>query len=396
MRDSIRRLMVCGVSFAVAACASGGGSGPDAEPVPAGPPIDQPGGSFVMFYADPSGVRERRTSEEIDRVMIGGATDVTGLPSPNNRHVAVAYQRGDSTHLVMVDGETGASWSVHAAVGRGAYTMAWAGGSDALGVGFRPASGRGAVLIADLAGNVRNVGCSASNQFVAWRANGQVVVQNSRNIYTVDARNCNTLATLPITDKTELRYAHDGSHVTFLRGGTLFLAAYNGANTREVAGPNYRPADVRWSPDNRRIAFELQSQRFANITHIGIYDVSSGRATFNAEERALGVPRDVDACWSPRGDRLAWDRFYQRRGADGEPYLQKQVVVRPAGTPDETVLLEELIRGTPRSTVSCRWLDGTHLALDTNEGEQIVNADTRAAYLMPEGSRVLYARATPR
>ena len=347
-----------------------------------------------MYYADATGVRIRSTGSVIDSVLIAGATNIEAKPSPDRSAVAVSYRQGNSTSLVLIDAVSGAVSTVHSAPGRGSYTFVWARGSDALGAAYRPTggSGSGAVLIADRAGKVRNVGCTASNRFIAWRSGGQIVVGDGTNIYTVDARDCRTLATLPMSGKSHITYSPDGDRIFFKRAGSLFIAEYNGANAQQIAAPRSRAENMRWSPDSRKIAFEIQSPRYSNVTHVAVYDYATGKAAFNSEERPLGVPTDNNPCWSPDGTRISIDRTYSRTGEAGD-YVQKQkVIVRVPGN-DEDVVVEELIRGTvPDERASCSWVDNLHIALVLADGPRILNVNTKVAYRMPSAARLLYAR----
>jgi Tol biopolymer transport system component len=347
-----------------------------------------------MYYSDGSGIRMRNTGTVVDSVVIPGATDVVAKPSPDNSAVAVSYRQGTSTSLVMIDAASGTVSTVHSASGGGSYTFAWAPGSDALGAGYRPSggAGRSAVLIANRSGNVRNVGCSASNRFLAWRSDGQVVVGDGSNIYTVSARDCSTLATLPMSGKTDITYSPDGSRIFFKRANSLFIARHDGASTTQIAAPRSRANNMRWSPDSRKIAFEIQSPRYGNVTHVAVYDYATEQATFNTEEKPLGVPTDENPCWSPDGTRLSLDRSYARRGEAGDYVQQQKIVTRVPGN-DESVVDEELIRGAvPEGRDVCSWVDGEHLALTSTDGPRIFNVDTKVAYRMPSNVKLLYAR----
>ena len=350
-----------------------------------------------MYYADNTGIRLRNTGARVDSVLFSAATDVHAEPSPDNSAVAVSFRQGGSAHLVILDAATGAVLNVHSAPGSGSYTFAWARGSDTLGAGYRSTDGstRSAVLIADRAGNVRNVGCSVSNRFIAWRASGQIVVGDGTNIYTVDARNCETLATLPMRGKTDITYSPDGNRVVFKRGGSLFVAEYNGANAQQITDARSAASNPRWSPDSRKIAFEIQSSRYANITHVAVYDYVTGQATFRAEQRPLGVPDDHNPCWSPDGTRLSLDRSYARRGESGS-YVQKQKVITPVPGEDENVVLEELIRGAVPASEGCAWVDDSHIALVSTDGAKIFNVDTKVAYSLPDNVQLLFAKVENR
>ncbi len=345
-----------------------------------------------MYYADSTGIRLRNAGAQVDSVLLSAATDVQAKPSPDRDAVAVSFRLAGSAHLIILDAATGAVSNVHSASGGGSYTFVWARGSDAVGVGYRSTDGStpSAVLIADRAGNVRNVGCSVSNRFIAWRASDQIVVGDGRNIYTVDASNCQTLATLPMRRKTDITYSPDGNRVAFKRANSLFVAEYNGANAQQIVAARSAASNLQWSPDSRKIAFEIQSPRYANITHIAVYDFATGQTTFRAEQRPLGVPDDHNPCWSPDGTRLSLDRSYTRRGELGE-YVQKQKVITPVPGEDEHVVLEELIRGAIPPSEGCTWVDDQHVVLASVDGPKIFNVDTKEAYDVPDNVRLLFA-----
>lgn len=391
-RGFAQSVLVVAVGLIAAGCASSG----SVRSAPAGPPIVQPGDGYLMYYADATGVRIRSTGSVIDSVLIAGATDIEAKPSPDRSAVAVSYRQGNSTSLVLIDAVSGAVSTVHSAPGRGSYTFVWARGSDALGAAYRPTVGSGssAVLIADRGGRVRNVGCTASNRFIAWRSGGggQIVVGDGTNIYAVDAGDCQTLATLPMSGKSHITYSPDGDRIFFKRANSLFIAEYNGANTQQIAAPRSRAENMRWSPDSRKIAFEIRSPRYSNVTHVAVYDYATGQVTFNSEERPLGVPQDNNPCWSPDGTRISIDRTYSRRGEAGD-YVQKQKVIMRVPGNDEDVVVEELIRGAvPGERDSCSWVDNRHIALVLADGPRIINVNTKVAYRMPSAARLLYVR----
>ena len=390
------------ISTTLALLAGGCASAPPvveepAPETPTGPPITQPGDGYLMYYVDGTDIHVRETAAGVDSVILADVTDVRTSVSPDRRHVAMAYAREDSAMLAMIDVVSGRVSTIHSAPS-GEYTMAWSGESDALGAAYRPTArgGRGAVFVADLDGAVRDVGCSASNRFVAWRSDGQVIVGDAANIYTVDVRGCRTLATLPRRDKAQIRYSPDGSRVLYQRSGGLIGARYDGSSSQWVARSRYEPGNARWSPDGRRIAFEVQSPRFGNITHLAIYEYATGIITVRDDEKPLGLPRDSNPCWSPSGDRISHDREYLR-SAGGQDYVQKQNVVASSSGGDEVVVAEELIRDRQSVGVSgCGWIDDLHVALASIDGPRIYNVDTKVAYRLADTSRLLYARVVQR
>ena len=365
------------------------------EPEPdvsTGPPIVQPGDGYLMYYVDGADIHVRNTGATIDSVVVAGVSNVVASASPDGSHVAVAYARGDSAELVMIDTRKGGVSSVHSAP-LGEYTLAWSVLGDSLGAALRPAAegSRGVVLIADIDGNARDIGCSVSNRFLAWRSNGQVIVGDAANVYTVSARDCSTLATLSRRERTQIRYSPDGNRVLYERNGGLIGARYDGASSQWIARSRYQPNNARWSPDGRRIAFEVQSEQYGNITHLAIYEYSTGRMEIHSDEKPLGVPRDMNPCWSPSGDRIAHDRDYFRSGG-GQEYVQRQKVTSATGGGTEVVVAEELVRDvSPAEPGPCAWIDDNHLVVTLADGPRIVNIETKVAYRLPENSRLLYA-----
>ena len=194
-----------------------------------------------------------------------------------------------------------------------------------------------------------------------------------------------------MSGKTDITYSPDGSRVAFKRANSLFVAEYNGANTQQIASARSAASNLQWSPDSRKIAFEIQSPRHDNITHVAVYDYATGNATFRADQRPLGVPDDHNPCWSPDGTRLSLDRSYARRGESGE-YVQKQKVITPVPGEDENVVLEELIRGAIPTSEGCAWVDDQHIALVSADGSKILNVDTKVAYSLPDNVRLLFAK----
>ncbi len=86
------------VAVTLVAIGCGSSQGPAVDPVPAGPPLVQPGDGYVMYYADNTGIRLRNTGARIDSVLLSAATDVQAKPSPDRNAVAVSFRRGGSAH----------------------------------------------------------------------------------------------------------------------------------------------------------------------------------------------------------------------------------------------------------------------------------------------------------
>ncbi len=106
MSFSKNHIFAVAVTFVAIGCSSSQGRAVD--PVPAGPPLVQPGDGYVMYYADNTGIRLRNTGARIDSVLLSAATDVQAKPSPDRDAIAVSFRRGGSAHLILVDAVTGA------------------------------------------------------------------------------------------------------------------------------------------------------------------------------------------------------------------------------------------------------------------------------------------------
>jgi dipeptidyl aminopeptidase/acylaminoacyl peptidase len=339
--------------------------------------------------------------------------------SHDNRNIAVAFRQGDSTVLAIVAVGSGEHVRAHSVVGTAAFTFAWSEDGRRLGAGYRatgappsagPSSG---VMVVGLDGSARDVGCSVSNRVLAWVTNGNLAVGDGRNVYIVSPRDCNTLATIPLRDNKDVTFSPDGRKVTLRksprdqfsrqRAGNrleLYVADFNGANARRVTDYRYDAQKVRWAPDSRKIAFELQSQQFANVTHVAVYDVARDQATFDARARTLGQPDDGNPQWAPGGTMLVHDRVYARRSA-GQSYSTNQKVVKTlpqaGGTLSdaaEKVVAEELaqtgeaVTGEPVGT-TWGWADDRHLVFSSAQRTRIVNIETAANYDLPGGVALL-------
>ena len=383
-----------GVLFLVG-CSSGGA--PPPEPVAAPAPVEhQPldGANYLVYYVENDGLHVMNTQTGVDRIAFPVAGDTRAAAAPSGDRFVVNYRDNDSSKVVMIDGASGTTTRVHATAGAGQYTFAWSRDGSRLGVGHRSDEGSGVVVVVGSEARPHPVGCSTSDRFLAWRTDGSMIVADANNVYAASAEDCTTLATLPKRGKTDIVYSANGEKVSFLRNNRagqaeLWVANYNGAGAQTVAPYQYLPQRTAWAPDAGRIAFTLQSQQYANVTHVAVHDLTTGRATFDAEPTELGVPNDDNACWSPDGARIAFDRSYSRSGA-GQSYLTMQKVVTEVGTGTTAVIVEELVRGGP-PPVRCAWVGNTHLLVAFTDETQIVDVTSKATFSVPAGRQVLFA-----
>jgi Tol biopolymer transport system component len=410
---SLGKYFVLGAAVSLGtACASS--APPPEAPEPAPTPAVTSAG-YLVYFADSTGIwrRDTRLGED-DLLLEVNATVAQVRVSPDGRRTAVAYRKAGGSVLSVIDGASGNVSAVHTGAPNLVYTLQWSRDGSALGVGFyqegaRRGRGERGVLVVRSDGSVHNVGCSVSNRFAGWRANGSLVVGDGTNLYIVNSNNCGTVFTLEPRGRFEIAYSPDGSQFLYSRNrgvryrnrrsrvqrSELFLAQYNGRNGQKIVDYHHNPRNARWSPDGRKIAFEAESQEYANITHLAIYDVRSGRMILDSKEKALGLPSDGAPCWSPDGARIAHNRTYARR-TGGDLFYTKQRIVRELATGDEQIIAEELSRADQPIATGlvgdrCGWVDARHVAVATEGGVKIVNVETNGSYELPPDHHLLFA-----
>jgi hypothetical protein len=382
------------------ACAPSAAPEP-AAPAPTGP---LPGDNFAYVYAAAGtvGLHDTRTGE--DRVLADDAADVlVAAPTPDGSDVAVAYAGVSSTHALTVELATGAVRTVRDGLAGEEYTAAWSPDGRWLGIGYRGSASSG-ILVREPAGDMRSMGCRASNRIMAWGTSNRAIVHGGTNHYTVSAENCATLATLQRAGKRAISYAANATRaawfvdrsVTFQNRPQpqiipeLWIAAGDGSSARVIADYQSRPGNAVLSPDGRAVAYEVVSRRWANTTHIVAYDIPGNDYSFVAEEKLLGVPSDFNVCWAPDGRRFAHDRAYARRGA--QEYTTRQVVVRD-GT-EETEIFDEVIDRPAAQVVAnppatCRWIGDRHVLVHSARGDRVIDVVDGEVYEAPAGRRIL-------
>lgn len=390
------------IAVAVSACASGGGTGSAAAPLS--------GEGYAYVYRAGAAIHREDTRAGTDeRVISDVGAVLAAAASSTGRRLAIAFRAGGATRVLAIDNETGSLTEVHDGPTGTVYTLAWSSGGDRLGVGFRHAGGGGVKLL-DASGTVRDIGCQASDQFVAFRSSSEAIVSDGTAFYTVRSGDCGTLATVTRLGKSELEFAPNGRRVAYYQERSvtfanrpqpeiiaeLWIARHDGRGARIIADYQSRPQNAEWSPNGDRIAYEVVSRRWTNTLHIVMYDVPGNTYTYEASEKELGVPSDFNACWSTDSQRIAHDRTYARVG-QAQTYTTRHVVVRGPLT-GEKVVFEELIgeapaRATPEGAATCRWMGPRHLLISTRGGQRLIGVDDGTVREIPADRRVLAAAA---
>lgn len=405
----------CWIALVVSACASGGGSGTASGTAP----LSGEGHAYV--YRAGAAIHRQDTRAGTDERVISdvGAVLATAASS-SGRRVAIAFRAGGATRVVAIDNETGSLTEVHEGPTGTVYTLAWASSGDRLGVGFRHAGGGGVKLL-DASGTVRDIGCQASDQFVAFRSSSEAIVSDGTAFYTVRSGDCGTLATVARLGKSDLEFAPNGRRAAYYQERSvtftnrpqpeivkeLWIARHDGRGPRIIADYQSRPQNAEWSPNGDLIAYEVVSRRWTNTLHVVMYDVPGNTYIYEAEEKELGVPSDFNVCWSPDNHRIAHERTYARVG-QAQTYTTRHVVVRgQLGAPprprrqasDEKVVFEELIGEAPGGQraddgyAPCQWIGRHHLLISTRQGQRVIGVDDGTVHEFPADQRVLAAAA---
>ncbi len=377
----------------LAGCASGGTPNPTPQPESAAVVAPLAGENFVVYYNDGIGLRLRDTRSGSDAVLLPRSPVITNGEAGFGMGLAAFAQRsGDSTWLRILVHGTNAPATVHRG-GVGRYSYAWSRDRRQLAFGFEPASrsgGAAGIWVVSGDGEVRSVGCRMATGVHAWRSNRELLVSDARNVYAVNAETCATLATLPKQGKQNFAFASGGERLSFSRGPELYVANYNGSGSQKISDPQVAARDANWAADGSKVAFVINSPRFANRTHVAVHDVATGRISYSDRESPLGVPNESNPCWSPDGRRLLFDRVFDR--SDGaQTYQTHQRVVKRDNT--ETVVFEELVRdGRRASNTACTWVDDGHILISTNSDYRVINVDDRSEYAIGDAESVLMVR----
>jgi hypothetical protein len=391
-------------SAALGACASGAPT-PDVEPAAVVAPLPGDNYAYVYYAGGTVGRVDTRTGTDVS--VADGVTEI--LASAVNRsgsRTAVAFRQGATSGAVIIDGLTGALTEVHSGSAETAYTLGWSLDGLRLGVGFRGPD-EGGVLVVEPDGTVNNIGCRASNRFEAFRAPTELIVHDGTNFYSVSTTNCATLATFRKAGKNDMAYSENGRRVSYFQDHSvqftnreqsqviaeLSVSNYNGAGPQTVADFQSRPASAVLSPDGARVAYEVMSARWANTTHVVIYELSSSEYTYIAEEKQLGVPSDFSVCWASDGRRIAHERAYAR-STGTKDYVSREIVVRDGE--HEKVVFEEIIDRPMMDLKAnrppkCQWIGDRYLLVWADDAYRIIDTEDNEIFAVNAGRRVLGA-----
>ena len=373
---------------------------------------------ITTYFVDQAGVQQLNTRSGQRELLIPlDEYSVQKRVAPDEQKMAVSYMEGDSTKVVVIEIGSGRVQQLYAGPADKSYSFEWSPESTELAIGFfsERKSGdvyvadEGNIVIADLNGDIRNLGCGVSKKVDAWLPNGDLVVsegRGSRSMYVVDSTDCRTLATVPIENKRQISFSPNGQYFLYYEsvpvqdrstGQTtnvpeLHVARNDGSEIEKVAGYTYEPQNAAWSPDGQQIAFDVRSPEWSNIRHIAVYDLSANEATFHQKENMLGLPTSERPFWSPDGNRLLYFNSYERGDQFRVSHHIYRNVVRNLRTEEVTVLTEELVQLGQSSEVGMPtdWIDDRTVLIENADAYRIVDTATQATREMPSDRTFLY------
>jgi WD40 repeat protein len=97
-------------------------------------------------------------------------------------------------------------------------------------------------------------------------------------------------------------WSPDGQSIAFTAGNSLYVRALEGDATRRLALDGIEISSPSWSPGGERIAFSVT--RADQTAHIWVVSARGGRA----QPLTSGAVRDLDPAWSPGGRFIAFVR----------------------------------------------------------------------------------------
>jgi len=295
---------------------------------------------YVIYYTDQSAIHVFNTKKNTDNLIFrypSNSSERQWKISPDRTKIALTYidNYTEETSLSILDLMSRKSWQIKKIPKNFHYSFKWSPDSKELAVGYASftdnkyrveyRSGVGDIFIASsVDSTIKSIGCKVSKSVDHWLSNDILVVGDSNFLYGVNRQNCSTLFSLSWIDKTKITFSPDGTKIFYFKNvpaykesgarvnmPELYLANYDGKNQIKIIGYQHDPRHASWSPDGQKIVCDIRSLEWANVRHIAIYDMATGKASFSEEENELGIPKSENPYWSPDGNSILYDQTYE-------------------------------------------------------------------------------------
>lgn len=360
------------------------------------------------------GIGYLNSENESLKILIPGNLIVWDkLSSSNKDKIIISYSNNDvdSTYISLIDTKTFEVQKLHSVQRSYYYSIAWSPNDDEVAVGYHNeierngiiVAGDGSIEIISINGNIRSLGCNISKQVHFWLPNGNLVVSQGRgykNLYVVDSDNCNTLKNISVDEKESISFSPDGKYMSYIKRREvyfrreqrmrkvpdLFIANYDGTDSKIVVSYQYDPRNISWSPDSRRLIFDVSSQEWSNIRHISIYSIIDDNATLSRREDSFyGLPSSTKPMWSPVGNHILFSNIYNdRANSHGIVYHS---VVRNINNNEHSVVDNDVLRPHERNRnrgfgQPIFWVDNNTVLVGSFDNYSIIDikSDDRLTY----------------
>lgn len=338
--------------------------------------------------------------------------------SPDENKLLLSYFKNDSIILSTINLNTLKHNIIFKLPKQYIYSFDWSPSGDKIAFGYYTEEKKGGKFVADEGNiclyNLENdkldtLRCSLSKQVHNWISNGDLVVSSGRgykNLYIVDSADCSTINKIIKKGSN-----HKKSNITFSPDGLKYFyinnrEAYVGRNKKDIfelyvsylsnsekkliADYSYHPHNPSWSPDSKKIVFEVKCQEYHNIKHLAIYKMGQDNAKIYTGGKAHGIVSDENPIWSKKGRFVIFDRNYYESydsHSISDIIYQKQVWDY---NKDENYLIKKTASKGIGSTI--KWVDNKRFLLGNKSWVKIYNYKGKMIKQISSSNKYLYIK----
>jgi TolB protein len=257
--------------------------------------------------------KDYKLLKEQEEVFLEGAT-----LSPNKKFLLYyEYSLGDPVFRVL-NLDTQEDYGLMGEPIGGAISAKWANDTTVIGVAYS-----GGAYLADATGEITKVdGLKEEALYLVEKIKDSIYynTQYDGTLMKLDLKTGEKVS-LNFSQVYDILPSHDGKQMLILQAdGTknsmLVYDLESGEKVNIAEGTELN--GVSWSPDQRRIAYNLKEDKNNTITSsLFVYDILTGEST------QLAVDMDItDTSWSPSGEKLAYTQW------DGTNYNSSIIYIK--------------------------------------------------------------------